>query len=425
MIWNYIVLILCLPAFSSGNERTKKVLLISMDGFRWDYLDMVPDLPNIKKMADKGVKLQYVNNTFITTTFATHYSIATGLWEEHHGIVGNQMYDPVFKEKFSYGPNIEKWWNGGEPIWITATKQKLKTATYFWPGSEVELQGLRPTFWKPYNKSVPFQERLDTVVNWFQNENVDMATLYFYEPDSTGHSYGPYSEEVKDKVRYMDGVLGNLMSQLKEAGVLDTLNIILTSDHGMTAVNKTTRLIDISNYVNMSDIVRMPDKGAIMQIEPVAGREQAVYDGLKNAHPNMTVYLKNDIPEHFHFKNHRRIMPILAIASDGWLIDHGPLSWDPHGQHGYDNRLLDMRPIFLAQGPNFKKNMTAHSINSVDIYPMICELLDIKPAPHNGTLDIVSNLLNISVKDINGGNKRETTLITIVVMVVLSSACTF
>ncbi|ESO96943.1 hypothetical protein LOTGIDRAFT_214482 [Lottia gigantea] len=422
---SFLFLLLCtgIGAIWSANipPLSKKVLMISMDGFRWDYLDMVPETPHIKQMAGNGVQLKYVNNTFITKTFPTHYAIATGLWEETHGIVGNSMYDPLFNETFRMGNTETKWWNEGEPIWITAKKQNLKTGTYFWPGSEVKIQGMYPDIWKRYNGSVPFRDRVDTVVDWFQNGHVDLATLYFNEPDHTGHLFGPFSDEIKAKVREMDSLLGYLINKLNEAGVLSSLNIILTSDHGMTEVNKTTRIIYLDAYVNPDDIYLIPESGPVANILPKPGRENIVYNDLRGKHSKMTVYRKEDIPEHFHYKNNRRVMPIVAIAADGWMIEYNSSSmgkWDPRGNHGYDNRLLDMRPIFVAQGPNFKDNYKTNSINSVDIYPMLCALLGIQPAPHNGTLDNSAEFLDIPGLVSGGSQKGEITLMALVMAII-------
>ncbi|KAK6184426.1 hypothetical protein SNE40_006900 [Patella caerulea] len=210
-----------------------------MDGFRWDYLENI-DTPNFDSMADQGVKVRYMNNTFVTET--SHYSMATGLYKESHGIVGNQMYDPVFNESFTIRTRDSKWWEAGKPIWITATKYNKKSATHFWPGSEVEIKGVRPAIWLPYNGSIPFKTRIDTVVEWFANKGVHFATLYFHEPDATGHKYGPDSQEYKDKVKYMDGILGYMMRKLRDNKLWDSVNVIVTSDHGMTSVDVDNRV---------------------------------------------------------------------------------------------------------------------------------------------------------------------------------------
>ncbi|XP_055957013.1 ectonucleotide pyrophosphatase/phosphodiesterase family member 5 [Patella vulgata] len=377
---NWLLVLLPLIGFCGVTGRPKKyvdkVLLVSMDGFRWDYLDKI-DTPHFDYLADHGVKVRYVNNTFITETFPCHYSIATGLYEESHGIIANKMYDPVFNETFGMANHDPKWWEAGEPIWITATKQNMKSATYFWPGSEVAIKGVRPEIWYPYNESVPFEERIDTVMDWFANQGVHLATLYFHEPDHTGHLYGPDSQQIKDKVVYMDNILGYLLGKLRENQLWDSVNVIITSDHGMTSVD-----VDTQNIL------------------PEDGQVDTVYQSLKNQSDAMhlTVYKKEDIPEHYHYKNNRRVMPVVALADEGWLVVDNKHRYDYHpgGAHGYNNQFMSMKPIFLAHGPNFKSNYRQESIKNVDIYPLICELLGVVASPNNGSLSNTEDMLRDS-----------------------------
>ncbi|XP_046360522.2 ectonucleotide pyrophosphatase/phosphodiesterase family member 5-like [Haliotis rufescens] len=369
-------------------DYTGKLLLVSMDGFRYDYLDKV-ETPNFDDFARHGVKLPYMNNSFVTKTFPNHYTMVTGLHEESHGITENHMYDPVFNSTFSMRTHEPRWWNGGEPLWVTAKKQGLKTGTYYWPGSEVEIRGVRPDYWLNYSDHTPYKERVDTVIDWFKTKGVQMATLYYPEPDHTGHVSGPDSPQIIQKVKEMDGILGYLVQKMKDNGLENEVNLIVTSDHGMTSISKT-RSLDLQSYLNNSDIVRVPSVGPVAHIQPVAGREDAVMALLRNV-SHITAFKKDDIPDHFHYKNNRRIMPIIAIADEGWMIYNKDNEKSTlKGTHGFDNRLMTMKPIFLARGPNFKTNFKSDPIQNVDIYPLVCKLLNIEPAPNNGSLDRVS-----------------------------------
>ncbi|XP_071090159.1 ectonucleotide pyrophosphatase/phosphodiesterase family member 5-like [Haliotis cracherodii] len=377
-------------------DYTGKLLLVSMDGFRYDYLDKV-DTPNFDDFARHGVKLPYMNNSFTTLTFPNHYTIVTGLWEESHGIIGNHMYDPEFDATFNMGTKQTRWWDGGEPLWVTAKKQGLKTGTYYWPGSEVEIQGVRPDFWFPYKDDTPYKERVDTVMDWFKTKGVQMATLYYPEPDHTGHGYGPDSQQVRDKVKYMDGILGYLVQKLKENDLENEVNVIITSDHGMVAIDNVNKVVDITDHVNMTQVERIPIYGPVMQIQPKEGQVGDIMADL-NGVPNITAYKKENVPEHFHYSNNRRIMPIVIIADEGWQLTTDKAKQAKNtlkGTHGYDNRLMSMKPIFLARGPNFKTNFTSDPIKIVDIYPLVCKLLNIEPAPNNGSLDRV----NVFIQD--------------------------
>lgn len=373
-------------------SRRNKVLLVSMDGFRWDYVSSVPT-PNLDRLAGIGTRADYINNTFCTKTFPSHFSVATGLYEESHGIIGNVMYDPVFNETFNPRTMDSKWWNGGEPIWITAVKQGLKSATYFWPGSEAEIRGLRPTLYKKY-ANVDIRVQIDNVTDWLKGD-IDLAVMYSPQPDKAGHTYGPSAPELKEKVQEMDLAVGFLLDKLEEKNLSSKVNLVLTSDHGMTEIDFQKKRIEISSLVNLSDIIRKSDKGPLMHITPVEGKLESVYQALSKS-DKMTVYKKEEIPEFWHYKNNRRVMPILCVADEGWSV-----VWDKddlinktdRGNHGYDNRLSSMKPIFYAAGPDIRKNYTTSPFLSVDIYSLLCSLLDIDQASNNGSYERVRNFV--------------------------------
>lgn len=231
--------------------------------------------------------------------------------------MGNVMYDPEFDETFSPRTKDSKWWNGGEPIWITAVRQGLKSATYFWPGSESEIRGLRPTKYKTYS-NVDVRIQIDTVTDWLKGD-IDLAVMYSPQPDKAGHTYGPNSQELREKVQEMDKALGYLLDKLEEKKLTSVVNLILTSDHGMTEIDFQKKRIEIASLVNISNIVRRSDRGPLMHITPVVGELETVYAAL-NRSDKMTVYKKDDIPEFWHYRNNRRIMPLLCVAEEGWSV---------------------------------------------------------------------------------------------------------
>ena len=231
------------------------------------------------------------------------------------------MYDPVFNETFNMGTKDSKWWDGGHPMWNMVQRHGLRSGVYYWPGSESEVHGLRPNIWRKYNESVPFRPRVDTVVDWLTNstDGVDLAMLYFHEPDSTGHKYGPTSKEVSDKVSEMDGILGYIIDRFNANNLWDHVNLVVTSDHGMAEIDPRTKSIDLSAHIDISAIDLMPDYGPITHIKAVAGHEDELYNNLSSL-THMRVFKKQDIPEDWHYKNNRRILPILGVADEGWTI---------------------------------------------------------------------------------------------------------
>ncbi|XP_076461786.1 ectonucleotide pyrophosphatase/phosphodiesterase family member 5-like [Babylonia areolata] len=301
-----------------GHTYSGKVLLVSMDGFRWDYIKSVAGLTSFSRLSDTGCSVDFVHPAFATKTFPCHYTIATGLHEESHGILANRMYDPVRNASFSKRSTESFWWEGGEPIWVTAERQNKRSAVYFWPGSDAEIRGYRPSQYLVYNQSVPFPQRVETALGWLEHGGKDLVLLYFHEPDKTGHLYGPSSTQVADKVREMDGILGLIMKTMEEKK-LDDVNLILTSDHGMTDVNAQHRLLNLWDYLDRDTVAMVPDSGTVTAILPVEGREAQVLSDARKI-PHVTVYRKDEIPERLHYKHNPRVMPIIILSDEGWIL---------------------------------------------------------------------------------------------------------
>lgn len=391
---SFLILIFAVKTIFSKTIRDK-VLMISFDGFRWDYYKMY-NTPNLDYLARTGVHApEGILAPFTTKTFPNHYSIVTGLYQESHGIVDNGMYDPISNKSFRMYNNKDASWFGGEPIWVTARKQGIRTGIYFWPSSELPIQNIRPNYYFKYNIKTPFEKRIETAINWLANDQVELALIYFNQPDNIGHKTGAMSEEVRKTVESLDKLVGFLLEKLLEKFLLDRVNLIITSDHGMANVtDQKKHLIVLEKYVHLEkEVKRIPLGGPVAGILPQEGKLDIVYNKLKNAHPNMTIYKKEDLPKRWHYQNNRRIMPIIAVADEGYLIARKWRSNSVLGQHGYDNNLTSMRPIFFARGPDFKENYKTGIFELVNIYPLLCYLLGIQPAPNNGSMTEVTRML--------------------------------
>ena len=237
------------------------------------------------------------------------------------------MFDPVLNASFKIGTWGQKWWDRGEPIWATVRKQGLKSAVFFWPGSEARVTENSPNEYRKYNWRVPFEERVDTVVEWLNKSDMDLAVTYFNEPDRTGHIFGPNAKETEEKVISMDALLGYLVEKLESAQLFDTVNLIVTSDHGMAEVDYKQKIIDISTVVSMeTEVERTVGSGPTMQFIPRQGQLERAYEKLQKL-PNMKVYKKEDIPLVWHYRDNSRILPILAVANEGWLIVKVKSDW--------------------------------------------------------------------------------------------------
>ncbi|KAG7460744.1 hypothetical protein MATL_G00201990 [Megalops atlanticus] len=393
----FLVVVAVITTPGCSPEELHRLLLVSFDGFRWDYLKRVPT-PNFDALMEEGVRVQQVENTYITKTFPNHYTMVTGLHAESHGIVANEMYDPDLNLTFSmdrmdtYDP---RWWDEGVPLWVTNQRAGHRSGAAMWPGSDVEIHQMYPTHYLPYNASVSFQDRVQKLIDWFTQERpINLGVLYWEEPDESGHRLGPDSPLMNEVIADIDGKLGFLLEQLKKAGIYDEVNLVVTSDHGMAQLS-TDRIIELDKYVS-SNLYTWIDKSPVVAILPKEGKYDEVYKALANANSSMTVYKKEDIPDHYHYKHNDRIMPIIIEAKEGWTIMQNKNGTFMLGNHGYDNTLPSMHPVFVARGPALRRGYSKASMHSVDLYPLMCHILAVPPAPNNGTLGSVRDLLKES-----------------------------
>ena len=402
LLFTYLFIVAgCLREGQESDQAAKqsKVLLISIDGFINDYVHR-NETPNLDRFINNGVVAEYMIPAFPTKTFPNHWTLVTGLYVDSHGIITNNFYDYKLEARFSYGPqgtpNDERWW-GGEPIWITAEKQGLTAATFFWPGSEATIDGVQSTKWVQYDGGVPDSTRIDSLITWMDpngSVNADFGTLYFSEVDSRGHRFGKNSPEVDEAVIDIDGLIGYLQEKLENAGLSESINIIMLSDHGMSDLSED-QVIFLEELIDLND-VEVVDWTPVGLIKPKDGKKDEVYSALKENEENYTVYLKEEMPERYHFKDHYRIPDIIMIAAPGYTITNRSF-FETRGllaaTHGFDNRSEEMRTFFSANGPAFKKGEVVATFESVHVYELMSHILNLNPAPNDGSLDSISNVL--------------------------------
>lgn len=386
-------------------EARPYVILISFDGFRADYIDMY-DTPHMDNFIENGVRSEGLIPVFVTKTFPNHYSIATGMYAENHGLIGNHFFDEKLNDTYTLSDRSkveDPKFYGGEPIWVTAEKQGVKTASYFWVGSEAPIAGVYPNRWKRYEHNYPFESRIDSVVKWFslpEHERPQLCLLYFHEPDWTGHEKGPKSDETGKVVTYLDSLFGELNTKLNELPIKDQLNIIAVSDHGMVEIS-SERTVSLSKITNMDSIIQEGDGPyALLYSQNKDQIRKAVKD--IHAASYVKAYLRQDIPDRFHFKNHYRIKDALVLANEGWYIENQAIGSSANakdyipigGTHGYDNQLKSMHALFIANGPAFKKGLMSEPFENINIYPLIAYILDLKLADNiDGNIDNIKEIL--------------------------------
>ncbi|XP_054712930.1 glycerophosphocholine cholinephosphodiesterase ENPP6-like [Uloborus diversus] len=394
-----LTVITCQIFSAAGVDRVPKLLYLAVDGCRWDYL-REGHFPGFKKLSEKGSHAPYVTPVFPSTTYPNWYSLVTGLYAESHGFVQNMMYDSLYNDFFLSAPSetaiVPHWWNGAEPIWVTAEKNGLRTAVYWWDGCEVEIRGHKPTFCQKYEyvESEQTKEALLKVLDNFSRDEIQFAIVYYEPVDSKGHQFGPDSIERKRALHEIDFLLDMFLKELDERGLQDEVNIVVVSDHGMTLTeDSSVHLINLSGLMDVSDIEYMIYFGATSMLLPNKGKTDKVYKALKGI-PGLNVFLKEEIPVHYHIKNNRHTLPIMLVADEGYYIQGLDIpvksipggSLPTLGSHGYDPyKVTDMRSIFYAFGPGIRKNYTTPPLNIVDFYNVLCDLLGIHPLPNNGT----------------------------------------
>jgi len=377
------------------------LILVSFDGYRPDYLDRGLS-PNLRVLADDGVRARALRPAFPTLTFPNHYTIVTGLYPEHHGIVNNRMVDPAIGKRFVY--NDDKtisdpaWW-GGEPLWVGVERAGKHAATMFWPGSDVAIAGVRPERWRLFDAKLPPAARVDQVLAWLDlpaGERPDFVTLYFEQVDHASHLHGPDSPEVDAALREMDAALGRLLGGLQRRGLKNVANLVIVSDHGGTAAG-AGKIALLDDIVEIADI-DIANAGVLAGFAPKPGRERSVEQKVLQPHAHMHCWAKADVPLRLHYRDNPRIPPLLCLADDGWLISTRAAVSQPNrrislGEHGYDNDDPNMRALFVAHGPAFRRGLVVPEFDNVDIYPMLAAILGIAAAPNDGNLNHVQPML--------------------------------
>jgi predicted AlkP superfamily pyrophosphatase or phosphodiesterase len=372
------------------------VVMVSLDGFRWDY-DSIYGTPVLDDIADKGVMAVRLIPSFPTKTFPNHYSIATGLYPDNHGLVNNSFYAPDLDLVYRIGDRAmvsNGAFYGGEPIWITARKAGLKTASFYWVGSEAPIMGMQPDFWKPFDEEVPFGDRVDTVLTWLslpERKRPHLVTLYFEEPDAVSHVYGPLSSETGSVVRSLDSLMGELRDGISKLPQAKKINLIVLSDHGMGEID-TSRYNYIFDTLSQALVKRIYGGSPVWAIEPAEGMTDSVLYYLNIQH-GMKAYRREDLPAHLHYGTHPRIPAVVLIADPGWVAGLRPKpSGYNRGDHGYDWKFRDVQSIFYAEGPAFRKGFTVDTLYNVDVYNIISKILNLTPAPNDGNRERISPL---------------------------------
>jgi predicted AlkP superfamily pyrophosphatase or phosphodiesterase len=383
------------------------VVMVSFDGFRWDYTDLY-DTPNFDALAGNGVKAEKLIPSFPTKTFPNHYTLVTGLYPDHHGIINNAFYANDLGKMYRIGDR-EMVQNGkcyfGEPIWVTAERQGIRTASFFWVGSEADIMGMHPTYWKPYDGKVPYTDRVDQVIRWLklpEGKAPGLITLYFDEPDGTGHDYGPIDPEMGETVAFLDSILGYLRSEISKLEWSDRINLIVLSDHGMGPISGD-RYVYLDQYLKKEWTENVAGSNPVFLIKPAVGCADSIIMALDTV-KGIRAWQKEDIPLRLHYGSSPRFPGIVVVADSLWSVetgeprghekkgDHEYQELTARGTHGYDNAYTAMHTIFLAEGPAFKVGYKRSPFSNVEVYNIVARILELDPAANDGALENVKDI---------------------------------
>ena len=375
------------------------LILVSLDGFRWDYLERV-ETPHLRRLAAGGVRAEGLIPVFPSKTFPSHYSIVTGLYPGHHGIISNNMRDAQLGEfHLSDRTAVEdpRWW-GGEPVWVTAERQGLRSAVLFWPGSETEIGGFRPTFWSRFDRSLSFADRVERVLAWLDlpaDRRPRLIALYLEHPNDVGHEFGPEAAETFAAVGEVDARIGDLVAGIERRGLEELVNLVIVSDHGM-ADTSPQRTIFLDEHVDLEP-GEVFERGALLQVFPGPGREEKLVDELSQISEHLAIYRRDRIPDRLHLRDHPRTPPILGIPDVGWEVAtreeyEARNRARVRGDHGQDPTDPRMHGLFVAHGPAFRQGLVIDRFESVEVYNLLTTILGLEPAANDGTqgaLDLV------------------------------------
>ena len=398
----FLYAIICIIASMSvrayaASHSDNYTVIVSLDGFRWDYPNMY-DTPFFDKMAHDGISA-VMRPSFPSKTFPNHYTLATGLVPDHHGIIANSFIDREQGKYYtlsSLQARNDTTFYGGEPIWQTAKRQGVKVATVYWVGSDVPSANGNPDYWYDYNKKplLSFSQRVDAVIDILkkpESQRPRLVMLYFEEPDGVGHRYSPYSKVTRATVESLDSIISSLNDRLQALPIGKKINLIVTSDHGMTPISPD-RTIAVKKYLK-DEWIEKVDGNLPGQIYCKPGCADLVVNALKDV-PHLKAWKREDIPAYLQYGSNTRIGDVVALPDPGWLFTDNT-DFKPGGAHGFDPYINDMHVMFRAIGPDFKKGyLKSDKFQNVCVYPLLAHLLGITPAPNDGNLDAVKDILN-------------------------------
>lgn len=378
----------------AGAPATESTLtvLVSIDGFRPDYLER-GETPTLNALAASGASGS-LQPSFPSKTFPNHYTIVTGLTPDHNGIVNNTMEDArrpgdVFTLSDASVTSDPIWWEEGTPIWVSAEQQGIRSATMFWPGSDFEIHGTRPSTYAPFDQKLSDFGRVDMLLSWLdapEAERPQFATLYFDTVDTAGHLYGPNSPKTASAIAQVDAAIGRFVDGLEARGLKDTTNLVIVSDHGMAPISDE-KIISLDGMI-APDLVHTVWTGTFAGLSPLPGHEAEVEAALIGPHAHGECWTKETLPERFAYGTNARVPAIICLAETGWRYETADMkAWrGAGGDHGFDPADPSMAALFIANGPDIAPGTDLGKFQNTSVYPLLAALAGIEPVANDGDI---------------------------------------
>jgi predicted AlkP superfamily pyrophosphatase or phosphodiesterase len=399
-------ILLFAPLFANAQKEKPHVILVSFDGFRSDYVERYK-LPNFRDFIIKGASAEGLIPSFPSKTFPNHYTIVTGLYPGNHGLVDNEFYDPALDVHYTMKNKevvTNKNFYGGTPLWQLCRQQGLRSASYFWVGSELKEENLHPDYYFPYDQSVPNEDRVAQVIDWLklpQDKRPRFISLYFSSPDHEGHTFGPIAEETRLKLLAMDSLLGKLMSGVRSVRL--PINVVIVSDHGMKELihREDTFLYLNEIFGEKRNSLKFANGGTQVHLYLRSEQEaDSLYDALQSRAQYFSMLKQSEFPDRWHYRN-KRSGNLMLVAEPGYYfttatrdqINKSERINQTIGVHGYDPlKVRDMYGIFYAQGPNIRAASKVPAFENIHIYPLIAQILGLALPPIDGKEEILKSI---------------------------------
>ncbi|QEC66180.1 alkaline phosphatase family protein [Panacibacter ginsenosidivorans] len=386
--------------FNSATQQQKPyVILISADGFRYDFAEKY-NAENLLRLSKEGVCAESMLPSFPSLTFPNHYTIVTGLYPAHHGLVDNSFFDEKKKASYSMGRKDvvrDSSWYGGIPLWVLAENEQMLSASFYWVGSEAAVDGIKPTYDYNYNEAISIDIRIEIVKDWLQlpaGKRPHLITFYLPQVDHAAHKFGTNAKETGDSVHFVDDAIGKLTLAIATLNL--PVNYIFVSDHGMTDVD-TTNTISLPTAIDTSTF-KIVNSDAILHLYAKDKNDvQSTYENLKASAKDYDVYLTTAMPAQWHYSKqddrYGRIGDIILIPHLPKVFNISNRKITP-GKHGFDPAFKDMHATFYAWGPQFKRHTKIDAFENVNIYPLVTKILGLSYTEKiDGNIEVLENIL--------------------------------